>query len=113
MQHKECQDAELVERVVNIRIDGLENRLKDAGANLAQMQRDLDSAVGDLWKNIRESMEDMNKVISEHAKADTTAMHNIETNLLTRVPAWALTVMTIGASIIGAMAMYILDHLKQ
>lgn len=112
MEPKECHDAQVVERMLNMRMDGIERRLTEQTGDINLLQRDVDSAVGDLWKNIRESMDGINRVIAAHADSDNKAMHNIETNLLTRVPAWALAVMSIGASIIGAMAMYILDHLK-
>lgn len=112
MEQKDCHDAQVVERVLNMRIDGLERRFNETTSDITNLQREVDGAVGDLWKNIRESIDGINKTIAAHTDADTKAMHNIETNLLTRVPAWALAVMSIGASIIGAMAMYILDHLK-
>lgn len=106
-----CQCG-VVERVLNMRIDGLEHRLKEATTDVGQLNRDVDGHVGDLWKHLRESIDEINKTIADHTTADNKAMHTIETQLLARVPAWALSAMTIGASIIGAMATYILDHIK-
>lgn len=107
----QCQ-CSVVERVINMRIDGIEQRLKDATVNVGQLQRDVDGHVGELWENLRTTMDGINKTISEHTAADNKAMHSIETQLLARVPAWALSAMTVGASIIGAMATYILDHIR-
>ena len=109
---REQHNCAVVERVLNMRIDGIDHRLKETNTDVVQLQKDVDERIADLWKNLRRMVEDIHKVIATHTDADNKAMHAIETQLLARVPAWALALMTAGASIIGAMAMYILDHLK-
>ena len=101
-----------VERYLSERIDSVRQQLANNQASIAQLAEDLDRHVNQIWTDMRKSMADLTKQLSDHAKDDSEAMHTVQTQLLTRVPAWALGLMTAGASIIGAMAMYILDHSK-
>lgn len=102
----------MVERLLAEKIEGVRAHAESAKVNGDALRKELDRHVNTLWKEMRAEMAALSKQLSEHAKDDSDAMHTIEKQLLSRVPAWALTTMTIGASVIGAMAMYILDHLK-
>jgi len=102
----------MVERLLNQRIDTLKDQVESNEESILEIRRGMDGHVGDLWSTVRKGEEDLGRQLAAHAKDDTDAMHIIETQLLMRVPAWALAVMTIGASIIGAMATFILDRLK-
>ncbi len=99
-----------VERYLLERIDGIKHQVSANRSSIDQLAEDLDRHVNQIWTDMRKSMADLTKQLSDHAKDDSEAMHTVQTQLLTRVPAWALGIMTAGASIIGAMAMYILDH---
>lgn len=93
-----CQ-CDVVERVLNMRLNAMEQHIKDIGTDVDQVRRDMDGHVGELWEHIHKAIEEVNK-----------SLRTFDTQILARVPTWALTVMTIGSSIIGAMATYILNH---
>jgi len=102
----------MVERLLVEKIEGVRQNADAARVNGEAIRKELDRHVSTIWKEMRTELAALSKQLADHAKDDSDAMHTIETQLLSRVPAWALTTMTVGASVIGAMAMYILDHLK-
>lgn len=93
-----------------------ERRIRD-GENL------LDGHLEKIWTNLREGQDKLKELVQKlakenhdlvqsHAADDSKAMTEIREQLLARVPAWALALITAGGTVIGAMLTYILDHLK-
>jgi hypothetical protein len=102
----------MVERLLGQRIDGIANRVESTEEGIQEIRRGMDGHVGDLWENIRQGQQEILKTLSEHTREDDKNMQQIYNQMLWRVPIWALTIMTVGASVIGAMATWILDHIK-
>ncbi len=103
-------ECRAVERVFEAQIEALNQRLQ---ANEQQVQRlngEVDGHVDKLWERVNAGFNEMKQIVAEHARDDNQAMTRVENALLTRVPAWALALITTGGSIIGALGMYILTH---
>lgn len=101
-----------IRQVLDAHLQGLKDRLLSSEHRIDEIERGMDTHVADLWENIRKGQDKMRDVLSDHARTDEASMQEIREKLLSRVPAWALMVMTVGASMIGGMATYIIDHLK-
>lgn len=99
-------------KIVRSELHALKERVAETEGQQRDGQSDLDGHVDGLRERIREVQDDIIVVIRNHADEDTKAMREIRDQLLARVPAWALAVMSLGASLIGAMLTWILDHLK-
>lgn len=99
------QQCTLVERYLN-------EKITDVVKSVEAIRDDVDGHVNKLYEEIHEARTGLSNQLEAHAKDDREAIRNIEVQLLTRVPPWALLVMTVSGSMIGAMATYILDHLK-
>lgn len=111
MEHQSSPpECHLVERVFTTQMEAATQRIQLAEQNIQGLNGKIDGHVDKLWERLNQGFDDLKVVIANHAKDDSDAMHRVENALLTRVPAWALGIMTIGGSIIGALSMYILTH---
>lgn len=104
--------CQMVEKITDEKINGLKDRVKEVEHDLREVRDGIDGHFDEVRDEVRVGYQDLSKQFSEHEKKDDQNMHTIQTQLLQRVPAWVMTVLMTGASIIGAMAMWILDHLK-
>ena len=104
--------CQMVEKITDEKINGLKDRVTANTSEIRELREGVDSHLDELRDEVHKGYSDLSKQLSEHEKKDDTNMHTIQTELLQRVPAWVMSVMMAGASIIGAMAMWILDHLK-
>lgn len=110
MQEHSPTDCRTVERIFTAELKALNERLQVVERKTETLERDFDGHIEKLWSAVNMGFESVKKIISDHAKDDSDAMHKIEGALLARVPAWALAIMTVGGSVIGSMATYILTH---
>ena len=86
--------------------------------NLRERVRVLHDEVKDLIRQQGEELSTINQqqfdqcrtLIQQHANDDAAALQEIRDQLLNRVPPWALSLMTAGGSLIGAMISYIFSH---
>ena len=101
----------MVERYLQGKIDGLGKDLSNMECDVAEIRKAVDGHIDKLWTEVRAGHAKLSEILSEHAAQDLKALHSVETQLMQRVPSWALTIMTVGGAMIGAMSMYILDHL--
>lgn len=104
--------CQMVEKITDEKINGLRDRVKESENDIRELKDGVDGHLDELREEVQKGYHDLSRQLSDHEKKDDTNMHTIQTQLLQRVPAWVMTVMMTGASIIGAMAMWILDHLK-
>ena len=111
-QSQNNSDCRTVERIFTAEMKALNERLQVVERKTETLERDFDGHIEKLWVAVNTGFESIKKIIADHSKDDSDAMHKIEGALLARVPAWALAIMTVGGSIIGSMATYILTHFK-
>lgn len=104
--------CQMVEKITDEKINGLKDRVKASEHDIRELKDGVDCRLDEVREEVQKGYHDLSRQLSEHEKKDDTNMHTIQTQLLQRVPAWVMSVMMAGASIIGAMAMWILDHLK-
>jgi hypothetical protein len=87
--------CQMVEKITDEKINGLKDRVKASEHDIRELKDGVDGHLDELREEVQKGYHDLSK------------------QLLQRVPAWVMTMMMTGASIIGAMAMWILDHLKR
>lgn len=102
----------MVETMLRSAMDLLKERLEFNEHRVETMEKGMDGHVSDLWATLRSGQESLADKIREQEKETGKSVLKLQEQILMRVPAWALAVMVGGGSIIGAMAAYILDHLK-
>ncbi len=103
-------ECHVVERLFNAQLEAINQRLATTEQNVQRLNGEVDGHVDKLWERLNVGFTELKQVIADHAQDDKESMHNVETAMLTRVPAWVLGVMTTGGTIIGGLAMYILTH---
>lgn len=104
--------CQMVEKITDEKINALKDRVKANEHDIRELKEGIDGHLNEVREEIQKGYHDLSKQLSDHEKKDDTNMHTIQAQLMQRVPSWVMTVMMTGASIIGAMAMWILDHLK-
>lgn len=105
-------EIELLTQVFDARLKALADRLTACEGRVGLIDTGIDGDLSKIWESITKSQEQITKLIADHAMQDEKALAQIQHQMLTRVPAWALVIMTMGASLIGGMATWILNHLK-
>ena len=104
--------CQMVERITDEKINGLKDRVAGTEHDIRELQEGIDCHINEVRDEVRKGYADLSKQLTEHEKKDDTNIMTIHTQLMQRIPAWVMTILMTAASIIGAMGMWILDHLK-
>ena len=104
--------CQAVERLTDEKINGVRDRVKATEHDLRELKDGMDEGFSQVREEASIRNAELHKRITDHEKDVNTNFTTIHTQLLQRVPAWIMSILMAGASIIGAMAMWILDHLK-
>lgn len=105
-------------------LDTIKERVLENEERHGEWQGDFHTNVDGLRDRIRQDHDRLKDLISaqhksfetlihSHAAEDNRAMQEIREQLLARVPAWALALITVGGALIGSMGTYILDRLPK
>lgn len=98
------------------RVENNEKRIRTGEENLnlhlKEIWTNLRDGQDQLKDLVRKATKENNDLMTLQVKSQHTEMEKIREQLLARVPAWALALITAGGTVIGAMLSYILNHLK-
>lgn len=112
MSMEQDKDIERLEEVFSTKIQAVADRVTAVEGRIGGLDSTMDGDMAELWQTLRVGQEQIKAIIHEHASDDAKALGLIQTQMLMRAPAWALSMMVIGASLIGGMATWILNHVK-
>lgn len=107
----------MVEKILAEKLEALKERVTRNAVDILHVQQDVEGRCQSLWEELRQGQTSLATQLArhadelaKHAKEDRDALNLIERQLLNRVPAWALAVITVAGSIIGAMATFIMHQ---
>lgn len=106
------QSCAMVQTMLASSVDSVKEKVEATDHRAVELARCVDRDSAEMWKAIHAGDEVIRTQLIAHEKETFKVIQEIRDQLLMRVPAWALALMVGGASIIGALSMYILDHMK-
>lgn len=103
---------EMIEKLFDSKVSAVETHVKSLQSDTEDLKRFTATQIDNLWAHVNTNFTASRQSLSDHILSNSERLHELEAAMVARVPAWAVGIMTIGGSIIGSMATYIITHLK-